>query len=101
MRYWNIALALLVSLFGVAHAGVLTFNKTVEITSLASELKAATGYSFLQECPTCTIQGHISARAGYVEVHVYETGDGVYKTTATFDSALQTAITDTVNSHTP
>lgn len=99
----SVVLVLVVALTSFSRAGVMTFTKIVDTPKLAAELKTATGYIFEKECvsTSCKAQGHIRAFNGKVEVYVYEGSWGIHSSTATFDAALQTAITDAVNAHVP
>jgi len=105
MRNKIIAAAMALALLaGSAIAGEMTFNKTIDMMQLASELHAATGYWFVKQCPedSCKVQGHMRATPTSVTITIYEADMGAaWISTATFNAALQSDITSVVNSHTP
>ena len=100
MRYL-IALLLLASAASAQQR--VAYSKKVNPVQLARELKAATGYSFMRECDTCTVQGWITTHEQRVSIGIYTKRDpgAPWVSTATVTAALTSTIAQTVGAHAP
>ena len=100
MRYL-IALLLLASAASAQQR--VAYSKKVNPVKLARELKAATGYSFMRECDTCTVQGWITTHEQRVSIGIYTKRDlaAPWVSTATVNTAMLNKVNAAVTAHAP
>ena len=100
MRYL-IALLLLASAASAQQR--VAYSKKVSPVKLARELKAATGYSFMRECDTCTVQGWITTHDQRVSIGIYTkpVPGAPWISTAAVTTALTAKVQRVVTAHVP
>ena len=100
MRY---LIALLLMASAASAQQRVAYSKKVNPVKLARELKAATGYNFMRECDTCTVQGWITTHEQRVGIGLYTKRDpgAPWISTATVTTALTTKVSATLAAHVP